>query len=368
MDHKELNTEQFLSNDPVLLPEGMPEPVVMLNGKWCLNFHAPQAKSVSFTYADQEIDCVRNDAGVWQAELPFKSGVNYILLKIDGAEILTPYLPIGYGYSRPCNYIELPDADELFYTRQDVPQGRVSIEYFRSSVTNEWERCLVYTPYGYDSSDTQYPVLFLQHGHGENEIGWCTTGKLPVILDNLIAEKKCKPFAVVMNCGMVQVRRDGRRLVDFRAFDELLLNDVIPFVESRYRVGGSREMRALAGLSMGSLQTSISGFTHPELFSSLGIFSGFLHDWIQASELDMVDRAPSDDSHLKFLEELQDKDVFQVFFRAIGDEDPFLEYFEKDNEIVEKSGISEVRKIYKGTHDWNTWRKCIRDFAQLIFR
>ena len=156
--------------------------------------------------------------------------------------------------------------------------------------------------------------------------------------------------------------------MDFTRFDDLLTVDIIPFIEGRYHVGGQRKLRGMAGLSMGSLQTSISGFKHPEMFSCLGIFSGFLHDWIQGSLIDMVDRGAGDDQHLEFLKKLKDSKVFDVFFRGIGEEDPFLEYFLGDDELVKASGIQETRVIYPGTHDWNTWRYCIRDFAQLIFR
>jgi enterochelin esterase family protein len=125
----------------------------------------------------------------------------------------------------------------------------------------------------------------------------------------------------------------------------------------------------MAGLSMGSLQTSISGLTHPELFSSLGIFSGFIHDWIQGSEIDMVKRGSSDDLHMALLQNpTKFNQEFELFFRAIGDKDPFLDYFHCDDEICEKAGIRQVRKIYSGGHDWNVWRQCIRDFSMLVFQ
>ena len=157
--------------------------------------------------------------------------------------------------------------------------------------------------------------------------------------------------------------------MDFTLFDRYLTEDVIPFIEGRYHVGGSKVRRAMAGLSMGSLQTSMVGFRHPELFCSLGIFSGFLHDWIQGSEIDMIKRGRGDDRHLAFLD---DKDAFNtsfdVFFRAMGDTDPFFSFFEADDDRCERAGIRQIRRVYSGTHDWNVWRQCIRDFAQLIFK
>lgn len=360
---------QFLSMDPVLPPEGVPDPLLYKDGAWYLNLYAKEAHVVTYGWADQVFLCEKKEDGTWQSRLPFQNGMNYIAIQIDGVDVLNPYLPIGYGYSRPCNYIELPQEDGDFYATRKVKHGRVIIEKYFSKVTREWERCMVYTPYAYDEEpEKTFPVLYLQHGHGENEIGWISTGRLPDILDNLLAEGKCEPFVVVMNSGMVQVEMDGERTVDFTRFDDLLTVDIIPFIEGRYHAGGQRKLRGMAGLSMGSLQTSISGFKHPEMFSCLGIFSGFLHDWIQGSLIDMVDRGAGDDQHLEFLKKLKDSRVFDVFFRGIGEEDPFLEYFLGDDELVKASGIQETRVIYPGTHDWNTWRYCIRDFAQLIFR
>ena len=229
---------------------------------------------------------------------------------------------------------------------------------------------MIYTPPCSEQAPEEiFPVLYLQHGHGENECGWSAAGRVPFILDNLIAAGKCTPFAVVMNNGMVQKKAGDNRIVDFTLFDRYLTEDIIPFAERRYRVGRSKEKRAMAGLSMGSLQTSMAGFRHPELFSALGIFSGFLYDWIQGSEIDMVERGAGDNSHLAFLEDREKvAKSFRIFFRAIGDKDPFLEYFKEDDVRCEKSGIRQERRIYEGIHDWNVWRQCIRDFAQLIFR
>ena len=230
---------------------------------------------------------------------------------------------------------------------------------------------MVYTPYCYEEETTkEFPVLYLQHGHGENEIGWTASGKVNFILDNLIAEKKAVPMVIVMSNGMVQTTTaDGRRIVDFKLLEKQLLTDIMPYIEKKVRVGKTKEMRAMAGLSMGSLQTSITGFEHPEYFSSLGIFSGFVSDMIQGSPLDMVERGPSENEHMKLLDDAEAfHQTFDVYFRAMGDMDPFWEHFEQDDAILSEKGIHQIRKVYPGAHDWNVWRMCIRDFAQLIFR
>ena len=363
-------TAQGLAFDPVLPPAGTPEPVVQdENGIFYLQIFAPGAQKVQAVSRDNTLHFRKEENGCWRAALPFQEGIHYVTLMVDGALWLTPYLPIAYGYSRPCNVIVLPEKNDAFYELRNVPHGKVVRELFYSSVTESWERCFVYTPPAYEMNpDAVFPVLYLQHGHGENETGWITSGKLPLILDNLLHDGKCEPFLVVMNNGMVQKMMNGKRVVDFTLFEEYLTKDVIPFIENRYRAGGSKAKRAMAGLSMGSLQTSMTGFRHPELFSALGIFSGFLHDWISGSELDMTGQGPGDDSHLSFLNDKEAFDAaFDVFFRAMGKDDPFFDKFEADDLLCKKAGIRQIRKIYSGTHDWNTWRQCILDFAQLIF-
>lgn len=364
-------TAQALAFDPVLPPAGTPDVLVRdENGAWWLQIAAPGATSVQLRIDPDTFDFHRDEDAIWRVKLPLKGGLHNVHLFVDGTLWLSPYLPIVYGYSRPCNAIELPAAEGDFYRLRDVPHGRVIREHFRSAVTGRWESCTVYTPPGYESEpEKTFPVLYLQHGHGENETAWVNSGKLPLVLDNLLAEGKCVPFAVVMNNGMVQKTVDGRRVVDFTLFDRYLTEDVIPYAESRYRIGGSKARRAMAGLSMGSLQTSISGFQHPELFCALGIFSGFLHDWIQGSELDMVSRGRGDNRHLAILNDRERFDAaFDVFFRAMGEDDPFFVLFRSDDKRCEKAGIRQIRRIYPGTHDWNVWRLCLRDFAQLIFK
>lgn len=364
-------TAQMLAFDAVLVPEDVPEALVQdEGGAYWLQIKAQRAAQVQLEINTDLYDFNRGEDGIWRLRLPLTGGLHYVHLLIDGTLWLSPYLPISYGYSRPCNTIALPEEDGDFYRLRDVPHGKLVRDYFYSSVTQRWVSCMVYTPPAYEEETEKiFPVLYLQHGHGENECGWSVSGKVPFILDNLIAEGKCTPFAVVMNNGMVQRVAEGKRIVDFTLFDRCLREDIIPFAEKRYRVGRTKDRRAMAGLSMGSLQTSIAGFRHPELFDSLGIFSGFLYDWIQGSELDMVDRGPGDNSHLAFLED-RDKveKAFRVFFRAIGDKDPFFEYFKEDDLRCERSGIRQERRIYDGIHDWNVWRRCIRDFSQLIFR
>lgn len=363
-------SEQALSFHEVLPWQGQIPPVeVQPDGSVIIKITASQAELVTFSVDDKEYSCIRRENGVWEGIFPYRTGHHYVQIKMDGMEILSPLLPIGYGYSRPYNYIELPQDD--FYQLKNVPHGSVRNEYFYSEITGGWERCVIYTPAEYEEEKGKiFPVLYLQHGHGENEVSWTTAGKVNFILDNLTAEKKIVPFVVVMCNGMVQrVDEKGKRIVDFKLLEEQLVKECIPFAEKKFRIGKKRELRAMAGLSMGSLQTSITGFCHPELFSALGLFSGFVTDIIQGTSLDMVERGKSNNEHLRILENAKRfTELFPVFFRSMGDQDPFWECFVQDDKLLEEKGIHQIRKVYRGAHDWNVWRKSFLDFAQMLFR
>ncbi len=363
--------EQKLGFDRVLPWEGQVSALVKEGEHYFLQIKAPEAKKVAFCMNEEEFPCTREEDGIWRLEYTLRVGIQYVQLKIDDVEVITPLLPITYGYSRPYNYVALEVENEDFYQIKDVPHGSVRREYFFSEVTGEWESCMVYTPYCYEEeTDRDFPVLYLQHGHGENEIGWTASGKVNFILDNLIAEKKAVPMVIVMSNGMVQtVNEKGERIVNFKLLEKQLLTDIIPYIEKKFRVGKTKEMRAMAGLSMGSLQTSITGFLHPEYFSSLGIFSGFVTDFIQGSPMDQAHTEKSKNEHLQILEDAETfNQTFDVYFRAMGDVDPFWEHFAHDDEMLQEKDIRQIRKVYPGSHDWNVWRMCIRDFVQLIFK
>lgn len=365
-------TSQALAFNPVIPLKGEPEgQVVDKEGNTWIQIRADHAQKVSLVIYEEEFPFTKDEGGIWRLKYPRKDGITMVQLMIDGQPVISPYLPIGYGYSRPYNYVTVEEPDGDFYRLKDVPHGTVRQEFFKSSVTGEWERCLVYTPADYDEKpDQKYPVLYLQHGHGENEIGWVSQGRVNLILDNLFANKEAVPFIVVMNNGMVQVEREGQRVVDHTLFPALLMKDVIPFIEKKYRVIGDKEHRAMAGLSMGSIHTSITAFTHPELFDYVGLFSGFLHDFIQGNELmDMIPREKSKDEHLKILDDAEAfRKDFKVFFRAMGKDDIFRQMFLDDDALLKEKGISCIRMTYPGGHEWNVWRRCIRDFSELLFR
>lgn len=230
--------------------------------------------------------------------------------------------------------------------------------FFESKITGQLERIMIYLPPEYmQNTEKKYPVLYLQHGHGENETCWVSQGKMNFIYDNLVHQRKAVPAIVVMANGMIYKESGDKRELKYRDMSEFVKEELIPYVENKYRTYGDKEHRAMAGLSMGSLQTSITAFEHSELFSYVGVFSGFVQDILTQNQ-----------SHLTEKNKESFRENNKLFFRGIGAEDRFIDFFKSDDEFLEKSKIKCERKIYKGDHEWKVWRRCLYDFAQLIFR
>ncbi len=350
----------------MLLPPG----VVMLEGGGMrLNFFAGDGVSrVTARVFGVEHALAKNKDGLYSVDVDGgNGGFCPVVFTVDGAEVLNPMAPIGFGASRPINYADIPQAQTDFLSLTDAPHGAVVQEYYESKTTGTWKSCLVYTPPGYMKGDgAEYPVLYLQHGHGENEQCWVHQGRANFILDNLFAQGRAAPFIVVMNNGMVQKNENGLRKLDIPGIEPLLINDCIPFIEKTYRVRTDKWSRAMAGLSMGSMQTSMVTLNHPELFGYAGVFSGFVAPLFQMA------------NGTDYLKALDDRDAFarnyKVFFRACGDADfVALERFHEDSALFERKCLSPAvcpaheEVFYPGAHEWNVWRMCLRDFAQRIF-
>lgn len=323
-----------------------------------IRLHYPNAMNLQIQVGETMYPFMETEKDVWTVELPLDPGFYYVHLYVDNCLVLSPFLPIGYGHCRPVNYIEVGPMEE-FCLMKDVPYGTIRHEFYFSTVTGRTETCICYVPPYYEESREEYPVLYLQHGFGENERGWVWQGKLNHIMDNLLAEKKAVPMLVVMANGMIleEAEEGGMRLVHQR-FPEELTEDIIPFIEKKYRVIKDREHRAMAGLSMGSMQTSILVGKHPELFAWAGLFSGFMHN--------VIGDAP-DNSHLETMKDPAFNGRMKLFFRGMGRQDEFWDRFAADDEFCEEYGIQCVRREYMGAHEWNVWRECIFDFLQLLF-
>ena len=336
--------------------DGMQGFELLPDGRVHIRLIAPNAHEVVLDQFGTIHQLKKTEYGAWEGDVNLGIGFKYFFLRIDGADMLSPFLPIGYGCERPINYIDIPvpgetDRDEL----KDVPHGAVTRRAFFSTVTGKHEACLVYTPPAYDAGKA-YPVLYLQHGYGENETGWVHQGHVARIADNLYAKGELTEMIIVMGNGMAR-NTDG--ISERTTFPSLLLKDLIPYIEKTYKVKTDKWSRAMAGLSMGSYQTSIVTMSNPDMFGYAGIFSGFMSFRF----------AKGPEPHLKLLDDPEKfNSSFRVFYRAMGTEDQFFEQFQKDDEMLKGKQVDITRETFSGGHDWTVWRRCIYSFLPRIFK
>lgn len=251
---------------------------------------APDATRVQFDISGVKYDLKKDENGVWTGETaPQDEGFHYYQIWVDGAATPDPNSLYYYGASRWGSGIDIPAHDEDFYALKNVPHGDVREVYYYSQTNDAMRHCYIYTPASYDTDLTKrYPVLYLQHGGGESEHGWPQQGKTGLIMDNLIAAGLAEEFIIVMDNGSWARPRpaegaapqgNGQRRPGLPSgwadgFMNTLVNDIIPMVDARYRTIADREHRAMAGLSMGAMQTKAITMAKPEVFSKLGLFSG----------------------------------------------------------------------------------------------
>ena len=344
--------------------------LVQEDGSVLFRLYAPgmdRARAELTAFAADAVELTKDENGFFTGVLPYDEkyrGPQDVRFYLNDVLYLHPQMPAHYRSFRQVNFVEIPDPESRMILLRDVPHGQVVREVFFSKVRNDWQRMNVYLPPQYRKGG-QYPVLYLQHGLTENENEWVNMGKVPYLLDNLLADGLCVPFIVVMNDGME--RLEGEGYWDFTSFEKMLLEECIPFVQQHYRVLPGKENRALAGLSMGSEQASVIGLRHPELFSALGMFSGFVRmdtktPFFSCPHLRALEHNPA------YIEE-----NYRVFFRSIGSRDVYLNVFLEDRAHLSALGILDKpcmhEKVYDGlTHDWGAFRRAMRDFAQLIFR
>ena len=325
------------------------------DGTVTIRIKAPFAKEVVLDMFGNIFPLEKVSEEMWEGRVDLGRGFKYFFLKIDGNEVLNPYLPIGYGCCRPMNFVDIPVPGEEWDSLFDIPHGAVTRHYFPSSVTGKLEICLVYTPANYDPAK-KYPVLYLQHGYGENETGWVYQGHAARIADKLLYDGKMEEMIIVMANGMTQAPENKAR---FGLFTEVILADLIPYIEGKYPVYTDKWHRAMAGLSMGSYQTSIVTMSNPDLFGYAGVFSGFMS----------MAFGGNPEPHLEILEDSEKfNDSFKVFYRAMGTEDTYFQNFEKDDKMLEGKPLNITRKTFSGGHDWSVWRRCIHDFLPMIFK
>lgn len=368
---------------------GAPYPCVYPDRRVAFRVAAPDAQKVQVRLGGPH-EMTKGSDGLWTATIPPQVvGFHYYTIVVDGAVAADPATRTFFGSGWDNSGIEIPEsaADAAYYSAKDVPHGEVRQRSYNSTVTGKWRRCFVYTPPEYDANPrARYPVLYLLHGWGENEQGWYAQGHVDLIMDNLIAAKKSKPMLIVMdNLNAVKPGEDaslyaGRGVISRRSaadvapagggrggfstnwggvFTEMMIADLIPMVERTYRVQPGRENRAMAGLSMGGMQSFITVLGNLDKFAYLGGFSG------SSGGRGGFDAKTSNNGVFADADAFNKK--IKVLFLGIGSvEGPGAKNF---SEALTKAGIHNVYFESPGTaHEWLTWRRCLNDFAPRLFR
>jgi enterochelin esterase-like enzyme len=310
----------------------------------------------------------RAEDGTWVGTSagPLDEGFHYYHLDIDGGVFNDPGTLNFYGSTRWESGIEVPAHDADFYAVKDVPHGQVRQILFPSPSTDTHRRAFVYTPPGYDADpNKRYPVLYLQHGWGEDETAWFNQGHANLIMDNLIAEGKSLPFLIVTTYGMTNVIRPGQpgglSAFKIEPFQTVLLDELMPYVDANFRTVPDRDHRAMAGLSMGGFETKTITTRNPHVFSHIGLFSG------GTFSLADVEGTPGL------------RDNAKLFFVGYGSKElenrrtapPGSPPFEPraNHEALKGAGINSVFYVSPNTaHEFLSWRRSLREFAPLLFR
>jgi enterochelin esterase family protein len=366
---------------------GSEYPRVDASGKAEFRFKAPDATKVQINFwGNPKIDMVKQPDGFWTATTaPLVPGFHYYTIIIDGAEVSDPGSHTFFGSGKDASAIEIPEAGSTYYLPQDVPHGAVREIWYFSKVTGSWRHALVYLPPNYDTATKErYPVLYLQHGGGEDETGWIKQGHANFILDNLIASKSSKPMIIVMAYGYA--RRAGYVEPDLtgkpfgspemmkamqemsQTFEDDLTQALIPFIDSTFRTVADRDHRAMAGLSMGGMQTFQVTFDHLELFSYIGGFSG-------AGGMSMMRGDQKFDTKTAFNGALADPAAFakrvHLLWIGVGTEEPAMMHagIVKLHNALDEAKVTHIFYESPGTaHEWQTWRRDLKDFAPRLFQ
>ncbi|MDH6313754.1 enterochelin esterase-like enzyme [Parabacteroides sp. PFB2-10] len=345
---------------------GADYPRIGEDGRTYFRVFAPDAKKVEISFRGE---MTREDDGHWTlvSKGPEVVGFHYYQVIIDGVSVADPNGKPFFGMGKWVSGIEIPEKGVDYYKPKAVPHGRVNESWYYSTIRKEWRHCFVYTPPSYDKEpNKKYPVLYLQHGMGENETSWSQQGNMNFIMDNLIAEGKAVPMIVVMDNGNIEVFKTApgedpnQARQKFGAdFPDILLKEIIPHIESNFRALTDRENRAMAGLSWGGLQTFNITLNNLDKFSHIGGFSG-----AGSINLNQLDEA--------YGGVFKDKKAFNekvhVFFLGIGSEER-PERTRNLSEGLKAAGINNVYYESPGTaHEFLTWRRCLHEFAPLLFK
>jgi len=364
---------------------GAEYPRVDSTGSVQIRVKAPDATKVRLNFwSGPKIDMEKQADGFWTVTTPpLVPGLHYYTLIIDGAEVSDTGSRAFFGGGKYASAVEVPEPGATYYLPQDVPHGAVREVWYNSKVTGSWRHALVYTPPNYDTqTGIRYPVLYLQHGGGEDETAWIRQGNANFILDNLLAAKSCKPMIIVMAYGYA--RRAGQAPPDLAgkpfgspemvkamqdmaaAFEDDVTQALIPYIDSNFRTLADRDHRAMAGLSMGGMQTFQITLNHLDLFSYIGGFSG------AAGPLVLGDRKldPKTDFHGVFADPAEFTKKVHLLWVGVGTKEPerMRAGLLRLHSSLEEANIQHVFYESPGTdHEWQTWRRDLKDFAPRLF-
>jgi enterochelin esterase-like enzyme len=374
--------------DPGTAVAGLPSPYNVYGAQYprieadnrvTFQFKAPDALKVQVAIANVPFDMTKGADGLWTyTSEPQDLGYHNYWMIVDGAVVLDPATDAFIGYSHMCNAYEIPDPDGGFYELKDVPHGDVLIKNYFSTVTNTWRKIYIYLPPDYrKNNSSRYPVLYLQHGGGEDQRVWIEMGRTNVILDNLIAEGKAKPFIVVMETSAANKPGEAppaprqaaaapaapapaaqrpqevptaaaapRPRFSFDTYAEVMLKDMIPYIDGNFRTIADQQHRAMSGLSMGAMCTKAVTLAHLDTFGYIGLFSGGTI-------------APA---------EITDKSKVKLVFMSYGSKERGSEGVKAAADVLNQAGIKSASYVSPLTaHEFQSWRRSLREFAQLLF-
>jgi enterochelin esterase family protein len=371
---------------------GAQTPGIHPDGRVTFSLAAPQASSLQVAGGDGlghgPFAMTKGSDGTWSVTIPPPvPGFHYYWLILNGVEVNDPGSRTFFGYGKETSGLEIPDPAGDFYTLKNVPHGEVREKWYLSRTTGEWRRALVYTPPDYDGNPRRrYPVLLLQHGMGEDETGWTRQGRAQFILDNLIATHQAQPMIVVMDRGYADkpgeppFKLSGamplREIREaFSRFEQVVIRDLIPMIDTSYRTIPDRDHRAMAGLSMGGMQTLFIALRHLDTFA-----------WMAALSAPMIrSMAPTDpfgpslvgpfDSRTAYDAAFADPAEFnrrvRLLWIGVGTAEgpPMSTSVRGAVDALRQSGVHVVSFESQGTaHEWQTWRRDLHDLAPRLFQ
>jgi len=326
--------------------------------------HAPTANSVIVDICGKKYDMRRDEKGIWCAVTdPLVVGFHYYFINIGGVNVIDPATETFFGCNREAGAIEIPEGPEGDYYRpqQGIDHGQVRSIYYYANATQEWRHVMVYTPAEYEKGKKRYPVLYLQHGMGEDETGWSKQGHMQHIMDNLIASKEVVPMIVVMESGDVKAPfRGGDNRQGFSeygaSFYKVMIQDLIPTIDSKFRTLTDRDHRAMAGLSWGGHQTFDLVLNNMDKFAWMGAFSGAIFGLDVKTAYNGVFTRPDEFN----------KKIHYLYLSCGSEENFGTEALVKS---LRDNGIKTDFYVSPGTHhEWLTWRRCFRQFIPHLFK